>query len=202
MRIEVIKEIKIGNITYTRNGKEKYSEPDKLSGASSKSHRLELFGVSLTGATREQLRKAFKKNGMQPIREDNRYWVDFYDPKGVLDGASEFSVGYVLVTNKFAVAQYKFPAFINTQLVEKVINMVSTKYGRPSSKIGHYSLGPVKAIWNMGQGMQIVVERAWPDTTTLLIFNDSTAHAQMEAEIDAGEKAMEHQKAKSQDKAF
>ncbi|HET8871168.1 MAG TPA: hypothetical protein VFM48_12010 [Aquabacterium sp.] len=163
---------------------------------------LELFGVSLKGATRSQLRQAFKQNGLRATREENRYWVDTYDAQGVLDGASDFAAGYVSASDKFAYAQYTFSTFMDTELVTKVINMVATKYGRPSSQSGSYGLGPVTARWNMSQGMQIEVSRGWPDTTTYLRFIDSAAYSQMRAEIDAEEKAQSTQKAKSQSNAF
>ncbi len=163
---------------------------------------LELFGVALKGASREQLRQAFKQNGLRAIREDSAYWVDGYDAQAVLDGASKFEAGYVDASGKFAYAQYTFPGVMDTQLVGKVINMVATKYGRPRSRSGDYNLGPVTARWDLGQGMQIEVYRGWPDTTTLLRFLDATAYAQMRAEIDAATRAQERQQAKAQSKAF
>ncbi len=164
--------------------------------------QLELFGVTLKGATRDQLRQAFKQNGLRVTREDNSYWVDTYNAEGVLDGASQFQAGYVAASGKFAYAQYTFSGFMDTQLVGKVINMVSTKYGRPSSQQGNYGLGEVTAKWNMGQDMQVVVSRGWPDTTTFLQFIDSSSRRQMNAEIDAEKNAQATQKAKSQSKAF
>lgn len=170
--------------------------------AESKPRKLELFGVALKDASRDQLRQVFKQNGMRAIREEKKYWVDIYDATGVLEGASQFQAGYVAATDKFAYAQYTFPAFMDTQLVGKVINMVSVKYGRPSSQKGNYHLGEVSAKWNLGQGMQIEVSRGWPDTTTYLTFKDISSYNQMLAEIDSEKKAQEQQRAKSQSKAF
>lgn len=163
---------------------------------------LELFGATLKGANRDQLRHIFKQNGLHATRENNSYWVDTYDAQGVLDGASAFQAGYVTASGKFAFAQYTFSTFMDTQLVAKVINMVATKYGRPSSQNGNYGLGPVTAKWNMPQGMQIEVSRGWPDTTTLLKFIDSSANSQMRAEIDAEKTAQDRQQVKAQSKAF
>lgn len=170
--------------------------------AAAEQKALELFGVPLKGATRDQLREAFKQNGLRATREENNYWADTYNAQGVLDGASDFQAGYVAATGKFAYARYTFPGFMNTQLVGKVINMVVTKYGRPSSENGSYGLGEVTAKWNMGQGMQIEVSRGWPDTTTYLSFTDSGAYKQMLAEIDAEKKAQAAQQVKAQSKAF
>ena len=173
--------------------------------AAQKVRQLELFGVPLKGATRDQLRQALKQNGMRLISEDN--YVSLYDPQGVLEGATEFMFRYIPsmkvgFPDEFAIAIYKFPAFMDTQLVEKVIKMVSTKYGRPSSRSGRYKVGPVEAIWNMGQGMRIKVERGWPDTTTYLSYYDQIAFNQMLADNAETKKAQERQKAKSQGNAF
>jgi len=173
-----------------------------LPAAAAEQKALELFGVPLKGATRDQLREAFKQNGLRATREENNYWADTYNAQGVLDGASDFQAGYVAATGKFAYARYTFPGFMNTQLVGKVINMVVTKYGRPSSENGSYGLGEVTAKWNMGQGMQVEVSRGWPDTTTYLSFTDSGAYKQMLAEIDAEKKAQAAQQVKAQSKAF
>ena len=91
---------------------------------------------------------------------------------------------------------------MDTEFVGKVINMVSSKYGRPSSQSGSYGLGPVTARWNLSQGMQIEVERGWPDTTTYLKFLDPVAFGQMQSEIETQKKAQESQKNKAQSKAF
>jgi hypothetical protein len=163
---------------------------------------LELFGVPVKGASREQLRQVLKKNGLRATREDARYWVDSYDAHDVLEGASTFESGYVSATGKFAFAQYTFSVFMDTELVGKVIRMVAAKYGPPSSRSGNYGLGPVTARWNMGQGMEIEVSRGWPDTSTFLLFKDVAAFGQMQDEINAEKKAQEREKADSQSKAF
>ena len=165
---------------------------------------LELFGVKLNGATRDQLRQAFKQHNLVPTREDNRYWFDTYAVNGVLDGASQFEAGYVSATNRFAIAEYTFSGsgFMDTQMVKKVIEMVREKYGQPSSLNGDYNLGPVTAQWNMGQDMLITVTRGWPDTTTYLDYEDTANYRQLKAEMAAEKKAEEHQQVKNQGNAF
>jgi len=167
-----------------------------------RAQQLELFGVPLKSATRDQLRQTFKQNGMVVIREDKNNWVDAYDTREVLEGSSEFIAGYVDATDRFAFAAYLFFAFRDTQLVGKVISMVSVKYGPPTSRSGNYDTGPVRAEWDMGQGMGIMVCRGWPDTTTALIYRDAAAYRQMRAEIDSEEKAPGRQGAKPREKAF
>lgn len=163
---------------------------------------LDLFGTTLKNATRDQLRSVYKSNGLQSTREDKNYWVDTYNAKGVLEGATEFNCGYVSATDKFAYAVYTFPTFMDERLVERVVNLVSTKYGRPSSMSGNYGLGPVVAKWSLPQGMQIEVSRGWPDTTTYLKFIDVAANKAMETEMNESKKAQEAAKARAQSKAF
>jgi hypothetical protein len=163
---------------------------------------LDLFGVALKGASREALRDVFKRNGLQALREDNRYWVDTYNAKGVLEGASELASGYVSATDKFAYAEYTFPTFMDEELVAKVIQMVATKYGKPSSQSGSIRLGPVSAKWQLAQGMQVEVYRGWPDTTTHLKLLDPAAYRLMQAEIDKERNAQATQKARAQSNAF
>jgi hypothetical protein len=163
---------------------------------------LELFGVILKGASRDQLRQAFKANGLRVKDEMDFVWTDTYDARNVLDGASGFVAGYVLATGKFSYAQYTFPSFMDSEQVRKVINMVAIKYGKPTSQIGRYDLGEVQAKWEMGQDMLIEVKRGWPDTTTSLSFIDKSTNKQMSNEMFAVQKESERKNVKAQSKAF
>lgn len=151
---------------------------------------LELFGVPLKSASREQLRQVFKQNGMQAVREDQKHWIDSY--QGGADGSPEFIAGYVEATDKFAFAVYTLSG--DTKLVANVVDLVSTKYGRPTSQSGSYDSGPVRAEWHLSQGMEIMVCRGWPDTTTSLIYRDASAFKQMINEMETVENSQEPQK--------
>lgn len=140
---------------------------------------------------------------MNPVRDDDdRYWYDTYKAKGVMDGASNFIVGYVQKTQTFAIAQYEFNGFMDKGLVTKIANLVKNKYGRPSSHLGNDELGPVTYTWNFSQGMAIHVKRGWPDTTTYLSFTDQAAYAELQNEMQESNKIQEKAKAKQQTKAF
>ncbi len=162
---------------------------------------LELFGARLHGATRDQLRLALRKQGLRVIDEDKGKWFDSYDAKTALDGASQLDIGYVNA-DTFAVAEYTLPSFMDTQQVERVIDMIATKYGRPSSVRGNSGLGPVTANWKLGTNAEIEVARGWPNTTTYLRLIDPVARARMLREMDAAKKAQAEQKAKAQSRAF
>lgn len=163
---------------------------------------LQLFGVKVKGASRDQLRVAFKEGGLAATRENDRYWVDTYNPQGVMEGASAFSAGYLMNGRTFAYAEYEFRGFMNTELVTKVANMVINKYGPPSYHSGQEGLGAVTYKWNLPQGMLIQVQRGWPDTTTYLSFVDNAVFAEMKREQESDKQAAEKEKAKEQSKAF
>lgn len=146
---------------------------------------LTMFGVVLQGATRGTLRQTLKSHGLRPIREDARYWFDTYDAHAVLKGASELDVGYVEASGRFAKAEYRFPSFMDTELVQRVVAMVSAKYGPPASRSGDPALGPVRDRWHFAHGMTIVVWRGWPDATTFLDLENPVAVRTMDAEIRA-----------------
>ena len=163
---------------------------------------IEIFGTTLKGAKRDQLREVFKQGGMAATREDSSYWVDIYNSSNVLDGTTQFEVGYAMQTNEFAYAKYTFPGAMNTGLVKDVIDMVTSKYGQPSQQSGQYRLGTVTATWNVGQNMKIEVFRGWPNTTTFLSFIDVASKKAMQAEMDANDKQIREQKAAAQSNAF
>ena len=162
----------------------------------------ELFGVKLKGATRNQLQQALKAGGMKPTSVGDNAWTDTYDSSGVLQGSSEFHIGYVRKTGTFAIARYTFNGFMDTGLVTKVARMVASKYGPPSVHQGNDSLGEVTYRWNLPEGMAIRVERGWPDTTTYLNFDDPAAIAAMTAEWAVARNRAEREEAKAQSKAF
>ena len=139
------------------------------------SKTLELFGMKLKGSDRQQLRAALAKGGLRPIRVNDNYWVDTYNAKGALEGASSFAAGYVQRSNVFAFGQYQFDAFMDTGLVTRVATMVAHKYGPPSSKVGNDGLGEVTYTWNLPEKMVIRVLRGWPESTTYLKFVDPAA---------------------------
>lgn len=163
---------------------------------------VELFGVPLANADRSQVRVALKNNGLQATREDDAYWVDLYDPSGKLDEASELSFGYEHKSAKFAVANYTFESFMDTDQVKRIVGRVSQKYGKPARVNGSWGLGNVSAIWNMPDGIEIEVSRGWPSTTTTLSYRHRARYAAMRGEMQASQQNQERAKASRQNNAF
>lgn len=161
----------------------------------------QLFNVELKGATRDQIRSALYKTNVEAIRENDSYWVDMYNPNGVLQGAKTLNFGYTS-NGKFAYAEYNFPVFMDTGKILEVANLVSSKYGKPSKVEGNPNLGSVKYIWNFKNGMVITVYRGWPDTTTYLEFKDKQNVIKLNQEVDAEKRRQFQEKAQEQSNAF
>lgn len=164
--------------------------------------KLELFGQPLQGASREKLREVLKNHGMREVRLGQRHSDDVYDATAVLQGASQFQVGYAPATEQFAYAQYTFPGFMKMELVSHVIRMVSSKYGPPHAQSGNYKLGKVSATWRMGPRMEVRVHRGWPDTTTYLTFTDTPNYRLLQTEKTKQEQQQIRQKALTHSHAF
>ena len=161
----------------------------------------QLFNTELKGATRDQIRSVLKNTDVKAGREDNNYWIDKYNSNGVLQGATDLNFGYSS-NGKFAFAEYKFPAFVDSGKIIEVANLVSSKYGQPSQRSGNPNLGEASYTWNFKSGMSIRAYRGWPDTTTFLQFKDKTNYSKMDAEIDVENKRQFQQKAQQQGSAF
>ena len=161
----------------------------------------QLFNTELKGATRAQIRSVLQNTDVKAVREDNNYWIDKYNSNGVLQGATDLNFGYSS-NGKFAFAEYKFPAFVDSGKIIEVANLVSSKYGQPSQRSGNPYLGEASYTWNFKSGMSIRAYRGWPDTTTFLQFKDKTNYSKMDAEIDVENKRQFQQKAQQQGSAF
>lgn len=163
---------------------------------------LSLFGTPLKGASRAVLRETLSKAGLQPKRVDDGYFCDLYKVDGQLQDASELTVCYTEGDDKFASAEYTFPAFVDTGMVKRVVERVTLKYGRPSRVSGDYGLGSVTALWLRPQGMEIRVARGWPDTTTYLDLIDVANQRRMEQQIAAVKAQQQRQQAQRERDAF
>lgn len=162
---------------------------------------LELFGTPLWNATRSTLEPALQKAGLTPRQIGSKWWFDIYGVSGQMPGANKLLVGYT-EHNQFAVAQYVFPSFMNTELVEKVIQMVEDKYGAPTHQSGSVDLGTVTATWDESNGMSIRVSRGWPSTTTYLNLENRANYARMQAQMRAQKAAHQAQQAQAHGNAF
>jgi len=163
---------------------------------------LQVLGIPLASATRDQVRASLRQQSVTATREDDRYWVDLYDAHSVLDGASVLQIGYVLKTGRLAYLQYNFPAFMDSGKVKLVAEMVTQKYGKPISARGRVDLGEVEYVWTLNGGIKLTVSRGWPDTSVSMTYRVAEPYRQMQAELDDNERAQRESNAKAQSHAF
>jgi len=144
---------------------------------------IEMYGVRLSTATRESMRQALHSQGVKPLRKDARYWVDIYDAKELLAGASQFYLGYSAATQKLAFAEYAFPSFMDSRQTQQILKKVMAKYGAPHETLGGLEMGAYTARWHMPEGIQIQVVREWPETSTYVKFSNPAVDREMKAEL-------------------
>ena len=145
---------------------------------------IQMFGVRLSSVTREEMRQALHVQGIKLIREDARYWVDVYDAKGLLNGATKFYVGYAASSQQLAFAEYAFANFMDSNHTAHIVKMVTAKYGPSAETVGQLDMGSYTARWRIPDGMQIQVVREWPETSTYLKFTNTQVESEMKAELD------------------
>jgi len=95
-------------------------------------YAAELFGVNLSGATRDQLRVAVKNAGLKLIQEaGSDGFYDIYKGDSVLYKANHLYLGFVKKDKKFAFAEYEFNGLKHPAMLKRL----KSKYG-PAS-LGH-----------------------------------------------------------------
>lgn len=163
---------------------------------------LALFGTPVKGARRAVLQQTLSKAGLTPVRVNNSYFCDKYDTNGRPQGASKLIVCYTGRSNAFAIAQYTFPTFMNTRLVQRVIDMVRHQYGPPTGVRGSYGLGPVRAWWELPGGTRIEVIRGWPNVTTYLRLVDVATNRRLDRQLNAARHARQSKREKADAGSF
>lgn len=110
----------------------------------------ELFGVKLKDAKREDLRKACLAAGMgklvfsEDLPGNSEVSIDNYDVNGQLDNALTLYMMFDSRTGEFLHASYEFERGIG---IEQIIDMVSTKYGKPGILVMGDNQVPEIAWW-------------------------------------------------------
>lgn len=154
-------------------------------------HSLVLFGTPLALTTREVMREKLTQSQALPIREANNYWFDVYESSRTLQGTDRLFAGYSLRTGKLASIEYRFPSFNDPNLVLKIIDMISDKYGRPIQSRGEISRGEVDYRWEV-KDTRIRIKRYWPDTTVYLSYQVGDTYTAMVSEMPPNSDDLKH----------
>ena len=163
--------------------------------------KLQLFKADLLSATRTNFRKALKRAGAKPLREDNSYWYDKYDSSHLLTGTDILYAGYVAKTGSLAIVEYRFPTRMNAHKLMEVKDMLTSKYGPPVSSYGKPELGKASFGWDMGE-VKIAIYRDWPDTTVYLDYIVKSAKKEMDREIAEFKRRQKNKQFKKESNAF
>lgn len=148
---------------------------------------LQMFGVRLSTATREEMRQAIRKQGLPVLREDEGTSEDIYDAFNLMPGLQQLKFSYTREGQKLSKVDYAFMTFSDNAHVEDVKIRIEGRFGRPLRVTGREESGPYYAIWRLPDQMEIFLGREWPQRTTYLkVFNVSVlGQAAADSERDA-----------------
>ena len=149
---------------------------------------LQLFGLTLEEAERNDLRSAIQQAGARVVREVDAYPYDLYDPSGWMAGATEMTVGYTLEDQLFAVAEITFRSRNDTEQVRQIAEQVRDQLGPWQRVMGQRAEGAVEFEWRRG-AIQVLVHRGWPDTTTYLTYEIPERMQQLQQALQARQEA-------------
>lgn len=137
----------------------------------------ELYGLSLTSATRDEFRIAVKNAGVKLVQEAGvDAFYDIYEGSSVLHGASNLYIGFVKKNNKFAFAEYEFEGLTQPVLLKKL----NIKYGKAKLEKGKF-ITDFSYSWN-SNGIKISLYQDWVAYKMRLIYQNSDELAQLKAE--------------------
>ena len=168
-----------------------------LCGAISNVNALELFGIDLQTASRDQLRIAVKNSGIQLISEaGNSDFFDIYDSSQVFKSSTRLFLGFVKKTNKFAFAEYEFNGLKKGPVLRQLIQ----KYGKATKSRGVY-LSDSAWSWQI-DSIQISLQTDWQAYKTRLIYEDTLALQQLRQEHAGFNAEANQQKGKNKGSYF
>jgi hypothetical protein len=125
---------------------------------------VELYGVKLKGANREDMRKALLQAGLTPSKNDkSNEWADYYEVNGQFADAYGLCTAFDPSTGEFAFATYLFPLTDDLGHTKRLYDVFLGKYGEPESADGHVELGAATVKWQDPSGQWgITLRRNWP----------------------------------------
>lgn len=129
-----------------------------------------LFSVPLACSNREELDKHIRAEDIKPINEKKNEWSDTYFTGAVIHGTSELKVNYT-DQSLFASARYTFVGRNKPKLIKQVKEFLTTKYGEPDKQTGDVKQGAASFTWLLDDGIKLITERGWPDTTTFVTYS-------------------------------
>lgn len=143
---------------------------------------LQMFGVTLSTATRAEMRQAIRNEGLKPQREDDAFLDDLYEALNWMPGLLQIKFSYAAQGQRLARVEYQFMTFSDNAHVEDVKLRIEGRFGRPQRVTGREQSGPYQAVWRLPDQMEIFVAREWPQKTTQLRFTNLSVWGQVRAD--------------------
>jgi len=140
---------------------------------------LQLFGVTLSTATRAEMRQAIRHEGLKPQREDDAFQEDIYEALNWMPGLLQMKFSYAPQGQRLARVEYLFMTFSDNAHVEDVKLRIEGRFGRPQRVSGREQSGPYQAVWRLPDQMEIFVAREWPQKTTQLRLTNLSVWGQV-----------------------
>lgn len=131
---------------------------------------LQMYGVRLSTATREEMRRAVRKQGLVAEREDEAFEEDIYEASHLMPGLTQLKFTYIREGQKLARVDYIFAAFSDNAHAGELTHRVQKRFGQPAKVTGHEESGPYHALWRLPDQIELFVGRAWPQKNSYMKF--------------------------------
>lgn len=147
---------------------------------------LQMFGVRLSTATRDEVRQALRQEGLVAQREDTAFAEDIYDAPNLMPGLLQLKFSYARDSQRLAKVDYIFTTFSDNAHVGELMQRIERRYGRPAKVTGREESGPYHAVWRLQDQMEVFVGREWPSKTTYLKFFNVAVMGPLAADLEQG----------------
>lgn len=131
---------------------------------------LQMYGVRLSTATRDEMRQAIRKQGFVAEREDEAFEEDIYEASHLMPGLVQLKFTYTRDGQKLARVDYVFAAFSDNAHAGELTHRVQKRFGRPAQVTGYEEGGPYHALWRLPDQIELFVGRAWPKNNSYMKF--------------------------------
>jgi TPR repeat protein len=129
-----------------------------------------LFSVAIACTDRKAFDQQIKEQKITAIEERSNAWSDIYFTGAVIQGSNELEVSYTK-DNLFASAKYTFVGRDKPELINQIRTQLSKKYGEPDARSGEIKQDKASFTWLLDDGVELTINRGWPDTTTFVTYS-------------------------------
>ena len=138
---------------------------------------VELFGLDLSTARRDEFRLAVRQSGAKLLSEAGKdAFYDVYEGDALLHNARRLYLGFSKKDQRFAFIEYEFAGLQQPAMLARLIQ----KYGQPKKQAAKF-ISDFNYRWKM-DGVQIRLYQDWPHFRTRLSYSRQQSLQQLRAE--------------------